>query len=121
MVVSMRKVRVCVYAHDEFIGAYVREQLQSLHGIEVAPPNDLPSEAALIETDILTEAECRVLEAFTQLDTTRQVAKTLYLSENTVRTHLRNIYSKLHVHSLHRALLLALRWGLIRCQDTTNG
>lgn len=119
-VTLMRRVKVCVYARDEFVGAYVREQLQSLQGIEVALPLGTPIEASLIETEILTEGERRVLEAFTRCDTVRQASRMLYLSENTVRTHLKNIYNKLHVHSLHRALMLALEWGLINRRDTTN-
>lgn len=116
----MRRVKVCVYARDDFVGAYVREQLQSLHGIEVTLPLAASSEADLVATELLTAGERRVLEAFTRCDTVRQVARTLYLSENTVRTHLKNIHSKLRVHSLHRALMLALEWGLIDRRDTAN-
>lgn len=62
----------------------------------------------------LTRAERRVLEALAQHDTIEEAAKSLYLSPGTVRKHLEHIYFKLDVHSLHRAIAVALRCGLIR-------
>lgn len=45
----------------------------------------------------LTSREWEVLAAFCSGSDYHQVAKSLYISESTVRTHLKNIYRKLHV------------------------
>ncbi len=47
--------------------------------------------------DDLSEAELRVLRGFASGESVRQVARELYLSENTVKTHRRSIYRKLGV------------------------
>ena len=47
--------------------------------------------------DDLSEAELRVLRNFASGESVRQVARELYLSENTVKTHRRSIYRKLGV------------------------
>jgi len=62
----------------------------------------------------LTSTERRVLEALSQHDTIEEAAQALCLSYGTVRKHLEHIYFKLDVHSLHRAIAVALRCGLIR-------
>jgi len=53
----------------------------------------------------LSERERDVLTLILAGIPTREVAKELYVSENTVRTHLRNIYRKLEVPN--RQVLLA--------------
>lgn len=45
----------------------------------------------------LTERECQIVELLLQGRTYRMIAEELYLSENTVKTHIKNIYSKLAV------------------------
>jgi len=40
------------------------------------------------------------------------IARELYLSSNTVRTHTRNLLAKLDVHSSLEAVALALRAGI---------
>ncbi len=62
----------------------------------------------------LTLRERCVLEACAQYDTIEEAANALNLSQGTVRKHLEHIYFKLDVHSLHRAIVVAMRAGLIR-------
>ena len=57
----------------------------------------------------LTEREVEVLTAMTQgITSNRLLAKALCVSENTVRFHIRNILTKLHLHSRAAALAWAL-------------
>ncbi len=65
------------------------------------------------EAPQLTSQERAVLELLCRYDHVPQVAAALCVQPDTVRKHLRHIYRKLGVHSLHRAILRALALGLI--------
>jgi DNA-binding CsgD family transcriptional regulator len=71
----------------------------------------------------LTGAEKRVLRALAEHDTIREAADKLCISPGTVRKHLEQIYQKLNVHSLHRAIAVAFQRQLLIPQETatTNG
>ena len=43
----------------------------------------------------------------------REIADQLYLSENTIRTHMRHIYDKLDAHRRHEAVARARTLGLL--------
>jgi DNA-binding CsgD family transcriptional regulator len=49
--------------------------------------------------ELLTPREYEVLDYLSKGYSTRQVAKTLFISYETVRCHQKNIYTKLHVNS----------------------
>lgn len=55
--------------------------------------------AARTPVDGLTETECRVAALVTQGHTNREVACAMFVTENTVQTHLRHIFQKLGVKS----------------------
>ncbi|HKB87940.1 MAG TPA: response regulator transcription factor [Ignavibacteriaceae bacterium] len=57
----------------------------------------------------LTERETEVLHSLVEGKTKRQIADVLYLSYHTVDNHIRNIYSKLHVHSRTAAVAKAVK------------
>ena len=50
----------------------------------------------------------------------REIADELFISENTVKNHVRNILEKLHLHSRMEAVVYAVREKLldIRCEGT---
>lgn len=56
--------------------------------------------------DELTKRELQILEYIKRGYSTKRVADELNISYETVRTHLKNIYQKLHVHTLVEAMLL---------------
>lgn len=61
----------------------------------------------------LTEREHEILNGLSRGNSYQAIAGSLYISTNTVRYHIRNIYRKLHVHSQSEAVAKALRQGII--------
>lgn len=60
----------------------------------------------------LTQREDEVLDLLTQGITYKGVAKQLFISETTVKTHVNNIFQKLQVNDRTQAVLYALNNGL---------
>ena len=60
----------------------------------------------------LSEREHEVLHLLCEGCNYRQIAARLFVSPNTVRFHLKNIYKKLQVNSRHEAVMLATRAGI---------
>jgi two-component system, NarL family, nitrate/nitrite response regulator NarL len=63
--------------------------------------------------EVLTLREREVLELVAEGATNKEIADRLFIAENTVKNHLRNILTKLHLHSRVEAVAYALRSGLI--------
>lgn len=61
----------------------------------------------------LSIREKEVLNKLSEGDNYQQIADSLFISVDTVRHHIRNIYKKLHVHSQSEAVAKAIRKGLI--------
>lgn len=66
-----------------------------------------------VVAEALTPQETRLLAQLAQGASYADAADALGVSLNTVRTHIRSIYDKLHVHSKSAAVAKALRAGLI--------
>jgi DNA-binding NarL/FixJ family response regulator len=64
----------------------------------------------------LTERELDVLRLVAQGLTNREIAEQLYIAENTVKNHVRNILEKLHLHSRMEAVLYAVREKLFELE-----
>jgi two-component system NarL family response regulator len=62
----------------------------------------------------LTGREIEVLELVADGKTSREIGDLLYISENTVKNHIRNILDKLGLHSRNEAVLYAIKENLIR-------
>jgi NarL family two-component system response regulator LiaR len=60
----------------------------------------------------LTERELEVLKVIARGQSNREIASELVLSEKTVKTHVSNILSKLHLADRTQAAIYALREGL---------
>lgn len=72
--------------------------------------NDSDSENLL---KYLTQRESEVLRMLTDGVTYKGVAKNLFISETTVKTHVNNIFQKLQVNDRTQAVLYAIKHGLL--------
>ena len=61
----------------------------------------------------LTERELEVLRLVAQGLNNREIAKQLFISENTVKNHVRNLLEKLQLHSRMEAVMYAVREKLL--------
>jgi DNA-binding NarL/FixJ family response regulator len=77
----------------------------------VAEARDRQAERAPIET--LTARELQVLQALAEGMATPDICERLFISRNTLRTHVQNIMMKLHVHSKLEAVTVGLRHRII--------
>ena len=68
----------------------------------------------------MIQREIQLLHWMVEGHSNREIAKELFISENTVKYHIRNIFQKLEVQNRTEAVAYALREGLIRKdQDVT--
>jgi len=65
----------------------------------------------------LSSREDEVLRLVAQGATNREIADSLFISENTVKTHLRNIMDKLHLANRSQAAAYAVKRGLVPRQE----
>ncbi len=61
----------------------------------------------------LSDRELELLDGLVHGETYSTLAKRLFISPHTVKTHIKNIYKKLHVHSRALAVRVALERGLV--------
>ncbi|WP_294080898.1 response regulator [Proteiniphilum sp. UBA5384] len=61
----------------------------------------------------LTPQEKLILQHIVNGDTTHRMAEKLFLSENTIETHRKNLFMKLDVHNVAQLVSIALRAGLV--------
>lgn len=70
-------------------------------------------ERPVLPAPSLTERELQVLELVANGMSNREIAGELFISENTVKNHVRNILEKLHLHSRMEAVVYAVREKLL--------
>jgi len=65
----------------------------------------------------LSPREGEVLQLVAQGATNKEIADSLFISENTVKTHLRNMMEKLHLANRSQAAAYAIKRGLVQYQE----
>ena len=75
------------------------------------PSQEGVADSALIED--LTEREISILHLVVDGKSNKEIANELFISENTVKIHLRNILEKLHLQNRIQAAVYAVRQGLV--------
>ena len=80
---------------------------------EFAAMSKRAAEARQLPAPRLTDREMEVLRLVAQGLNNRDIAKELFISENTVKNHICNILEKLHLHSRMEAVVYAVREKLL--------
>ena len=75
-------------------------------------------ERTTVPSPRLTDRELEVLRLVAQGKSNREIATDLYISENTVKNHVRNILEKLHLHTRMEAVMYAVREKLLDVPGT---
>jgi two-component system NarL family response regulator len=73
-------------------------------------------ERRLVPAPRLTDREIQVLRLVATGKNNREIAKLLFISENTVKNHVRNILEKLQLHSRMEAVVYAMREKILEIQ-----
>lgn len=85
---------------------------RKLIGMISKPGKEETSEESVVPFD-LSPAEIRILEQVTEGKSNKEIAEEVYLSPWTVKTHIKNIYKKMHVNSRAAAVRLALKRDIV--------
>ena len=70
---------------------------------------------------VLTNRELEVLRHVAKGQSNKEIGGDLFISENTVKNHVRNILEKLHLHSRMEAVLYAMRRELLDLNEVDEG
>ena len=104
--------------------------VQAIHQVHRGQPTLEPSIARKVLSELshppkepltvdpLTERELDVLRQVSQGKSNKEIAEQLVIAEMTVRAHVSNILSKLHLASRTQAALYALRKGIASLEDS---
>jgi NarL family two-component system response regulator LiaR len=98
------------------IARMLLQEMTAPRGADSAEPPPRPERPTV---DPLTERELEVLKLVAHGKSNREIADELVVAEGTVRTHVSNILSKLHLASRTQATLFALREGLTSLDDAS--
>lgn len=96
---------------DPILSGYI-QSLIDVFGPEIRESASL-AEPEDILLDPLTRKEIRVLQLLSEGYSNSAMAEKLFVSDSTVRTHLRNINSKLNANSRTQAVAIARRLGIV--------
>ncbi|WP_242424977.1 response regulator transcription factor, partial [Frankia sp. EI5c] len=98
-----------VYNGQSLISPSMASKLLSEFAAMIKTKDDRPQ----LPTPRLTDREMEVLRLVAKGLNNRDIAKQLYISENTVKNHIRNILEKLQLHSRMEAVVYAVREKLL--------
>jgi DNA-binding NarL/FixJ family response regulator len=87
--------------------------------VSVTIPREDYDEPELAESE-LSQRETQILRLVARGTSNKEAAKTLHLSETTVKRHLSNVYAKLGVHTRGEAVSKAVSEGWISSWDVTR-
>jgi NarL family two-component system response regulator LiaR len=103
----LRAIRAVAHG-ESLLGPAIAEKVMRRFAV-------LPGEQAPL-VDELTPRELEVLTLIAEGLPNREIAGELSISEKTVKNHINNIFSKLHLNDRSQAMLYAIRKGLVKVE-----
>ena len=89
--------------------------IRKVHAGETCLPSALGAKlAARARSDALTSREIDVLKLLAKGRSNKEIGSNLFISESTVKSHVRSVFTKLHVMSRTEAVAAANQRGLLR-------
>ena len=108
------KAGACGYLLKSSLRKELVETIRWVHGGRKKVPAEIAIEMAeYYADDALTEREIEVLRQVASGNGNKIIADNLHISEDTVKAHLRSIFSKLDAHDRTHAMTIALKRGII--------
>lgn len=101
----VRILRLVLQGHSYVDPSVTEKVFQQLKGI------DRRSRSS--SRTMLSQRELQILECVVDGKSNKQIAESIYLSLDTVKSHLKNIYQKLRVSKRSQAIKAALKEGLV--------
>ncbi len=102
------------YLLKSLIRTELLDAIRAVHAGAKRIPAEIAAElAAHAAQDELTDRELKVLKCVAAGNSNREAAAQLFVSEETVKAHMKNILSKLGANDRTHALIIALKRGII--------
>jgi two-component system NarL family response regulator len=90
------------------------QTIRAVHaGTEVLPPKVTARLAARQQRADLSKREMEVLQFLVKGRSNKEIASSLFVSDDNVKAHLKTLFSKLGVHDRTEAVISALRYGIV--------
>jgi LuxR family maltose regulon positive regulatory protein len=106
-------IRPALGRDPELARGYQRLLVPGPRRDQLPAPRNAPDQPAIVLVEPLTEREREVLRHVSEMLNTAEVASEMYISVNTVKTHLKSIYRKLAATHRREAVRRARQLGLI--------
>lgn len=130
-VMAILLTEFCNRYQRRLVGEQAKISLEYIYTILAALGQDTPTswttshhhaqEREEVQLDTLSEREHTVLQLIAEGLSNQEIARALVVTVSTVKTHLNNIYAKLHVHTRLQAVTRAYELGLLsRCDVETD-
>lgn len=112
-------IRAAVRGAAPMSAAVTRKLMMDLRRGDGPAPGAAEGEAdaAQSERPPLTPRELQILALIAEGATNKEIGQRIFLAENTVKNHLKNILAKLQVENRAQAVAYAFREGLLNRQD----
>ncbi len=89
--------------------------IRAVHRGETYLQSKIASKLALrVQEEALTDREVQILSLLAEGKSNKGIAQALFISESTVKTHLKSLFTKLDATSRAEAIAFAARRGLVR-------